>query len=162
MVVLHFAATAPVNPPDATPVLSQAQLWAGLKRKVRHADEFVPPITSCVVEKEEGNVVHRRVVFNGTKEVTETCTELAPHKVEFLMEDGTEVENIIGSGPSGKPEELYLTYSFKWKYPEMEEGSEEAQKELERQQKVRLCQERKKGCMLTLVCRCLQVLLRLA
>lgn len=136
MAVLHLAATAPVNPTGATPVLTQAQLWEGLRRKVRHANEFVPPITSCTVEKEEGNVVHRRVVFNGTKEMTEVCMELAPHKVEFVLEDGSEVENIVASGPSGNPEDLYLTYSFKWKYPDLEEGSEVAKTTLEKQQQV--------------------------
>ncbi|KAK3191243.1 hypothetical protein K4F52_002833 [Lecanicillium sp. MT-2017a] len=136
MTILHFEATAPVNPPDASPVLTQAQLWAGLQRKVRHANEFVPPITSCTVEKEEGNVVHRRVVFNGTKEMTEVCTELAPHKVEFTLEDGSEVENIIGSGPSGKADELYLTYSFKWKLPGVEDGSDEAKEALAKQQQM--------------------------
>lgn len=136
MTVLYFAATAPVNPAGAEPVLSPAQVWEGLRRKIRHADEFVPPITSCVVEKEEGNVVHRRVVFNGIKEMTEVCTELAPHKVEFVLEDGTEVENILAQGITGEDTDLHLTYSFKWQFPELQEGSAEAKEKLAGQQKV--------------------------
>lgn len=133
MVVLYYAATAPINPPSASPVLTSAQVWSGLRQKVRHADQFVPPITSCVVEKEADNVVHRRVVFNGTREMTETCTELPPHRVQFVLEDGTEVENILAPGPEG---ELYLTYAFKWKVDGVEEGTEEAGRVLGEQQKV--------------------------
>ncbi|EGX95167.1 hypothetical protein CCM_03439 [Cordyceps militaris CM01] len=127
MTILHYAATAPVNPSGAAPVLTAAQVWEGLRRKIRHADQFVPLITSCVVEKEESNVVHRRVAFEGSKEMTEVCTELAPHKVEFRLEDGTEIENILAPGPSGGPSDLYLTYSFKWKFPKIEQGSQEEQ-----------------------------------
>ncbi|KAM3563015.1 hypothetical protein MY1884_001475 [Beauveria asiatica] len=124
MVVLYYAATAPVNPSGISPVLAPAQVWEGLRRKIRHADQFVPPITSCVVEKEENNVVHRRIVIEGGKEMTEVCTELAPHRVDFRLEDGSEVENILAPGPGG---ELFLTYAFKWKFDNVEEGSKEAQ-----------------------------------
>ncbi len=136
MAILYYAATAPVNPAGASPVLSPAQVWEGLRRKVRHADQFVPPITSCIVDKEEGNVVHRRVIFEGREEMAEVCTELAPHKVEFRLEDGTEVENVLAAGPSGGESDLYLTYSFKWKFPKIEQGSKEEGDMLAQQQKV--------------------------
>ncbi|OAA55643.1 hypothetical protein ISF_07748 [Cordyceps fumosorosea ARSEF 2679] len=133
MVVLYYAATAPVNPAGSAPVLTAAQVWAGLRRKVRHADQFVPVITSCVVEREEGNVVHRRVTFEGRPAMTETCTELAPHRVQFRLEDGTEVDNILAPGPDG---DLHLTYAFKWKFPKIEEGGKEESDTLAAQQKV--------------------------
>lgn len=136
MVVLHFAATLPINPPGATPVLSKEQVWAGLRRKVRFAHEFVPPITSCVVVKEEGNVVTRRVVFEGVRELSEVCTEYAPSRVDFRLENGSEVSNILADGPSGDEHDLYMTYAFNWNMPEVEEGSEQAAAELSKQQQV--------------------------
>ncbi|OAA75274.1 hypothetical protein LEL_07262 [Akanthomyces lecanii RCEF 1005] len=135
MAILYYAATAPINPAGAEPVLTPAQVWEGLRRKVRHADQFVPPITSCIVDKEEDNVVHRRVIFEGSKEMSEVCTELAPHRVDFRLEDGTEIENILSSGPSGDETDLYLTYSFKWKFPKIERGSTEERDMLAEQQK---------------------------
>lgn len=119
-------------------VLTPAQVWEGLRRKVRHADQFVPPITSCIVDREEDNVVHRRVIFEGSKEMSEVCTELAPHRVDFRLEDGTEIENILAPGPSGDETDLYLTYSFKWKFPKIERGSTEERDMLAEQQKVSL------------------------
>lgn len=136
MVVLHFAATSSINPPGVTPVLTRSQVWTGLQRKVRHANEFVPPITSCVVIKEEKNVVTRRVVFEGIREMTEVCTELAPSRVDFKLEDGTEISNVVGQGPSEKEEDMYMTYAFNWHFPNIEEGSEEATQALAKQQKV--------------------------
>ncbi|KAF1735488.1 hypothetical protein CRV24_004412 [Beauveria bassiana] len=77
--------TSPRQPLWPSPVLTPAQVWEGLRRKVCHADQFGPPITSCVVKKEDNNVVHRRVVFEGGKEMTEVCTELARRRVELQM-----------------------------------------------------------------------------
>ncbi|KAJ3483003.1 hypothetical protein NLG97_g7418 [Lecanicillium saksenae] len=138
MVVLYYAATAPINPSSsASPSLSAAQVWAGLRHKVRHADQFVSSITSCVVDSERGNVVQRRVVVDGSSvETKETCTELAPHKVEYKLEDGTEIVNIVAAGPSGEEDECYLTYSFKWQFPDIKEGSDEEKKMLAEQQKM--------------------------
>lgn len=36
MTIIYAAATAPVNPPGVSPVLSLKQLWAGLEMKVRY------------------------------------------------------------------------------------------------------------------------------
>lgn len=136
MVVLYYAVTAPVNPSGAEPALAAAQVWAGLRHKVRHADEFVAPITSCIVNKEEGNIVHRLVVFEGIKEMTEVCTELAPHKIEFCLADGTEIVNILAHGPTQADDDLYLTYSFKWQFPDIKAGSKEEKDVRADQQKV--------------------------
>ncbi|PFH56240.1 hypothetical protein XA68_16843 [Ophiocordyceps unilateralis] len=134
---LHVAATAPINPPGATPVLSQEQVWEGLRRKVRHAEEFVPLIVSCaVVEEEEDKVVTRKVVFADAAEgkaVTEVCTEYAPSRVHFRMDSGTEVQNIISRGVHDGG--LFMTYAFAWLVPT---GSDdEVRKMREKQQKVR-------------------------
>jgi hypothetical protein len=63
MVKLHFAHTSPINPPGTLPVLTHAQVWAGLQRKIRFAQEFVPIIESCTVLSDENGVVTREVTF---------------------------------------------------------------------------------------------------
>ncbi|RDA94199.1 hypothetical protein CP533_6640 [Ophiocordyceps camponoti-saundersi (nom. inval.)] len=109
---IHVAATAPINPPGADPVLNEAQVWDGLQRKVRRADEFVPLISSCVVVEESANVVKRKVVFTAGEAVTEVCTEYAPSRVHFRMDTGTEVQNIISRDV--KNGTLFMTYAFSW------------------------------------------------
>jgi hypothetical protein len=63
MVKLYLAHTSPINPPSSTPVLTQPQLWAGLQRKIRFAQEFVPVIESCTVVSDTNGEVVRDVVF---------------------------------------------------------------------------------------------------
>lgn len=134
MPAVHVAATLPINPPGAQPVLSRAQVWAGLRRKVRHAEEFVPIITGCDVVSDEDGVVTRKVSFEGREDpVTEVCTELPPCRVDFAMEDGSRVQNIVGEGEGG---ELYMTYAFVWQVAGVEEGSEGLKEAEARHQKV--------------------------
>lgn len=59
MPAVHLSYTSSINKPGATPVLTVPQIWAGLQRKVRFAQEFVPVIESCTVleEKDDGTVV---------------------------------------------------------------------------------------------------------
>jgi hypothetical protein len=54
MVNFNIAYTSRINPVGATPVLNQAQIWAGLQRKIRFAQEFVPVIESCEVKFKKG------------------------------------------------------------------------------------------------------------
>jgi hypothetical protein len=88
MVNLTAAYTAPVNPPNTTPVLSRTTVFAGLRKKVRRAQDFVPVIISCDVVSVEDNVVTRDIVFKegegppGT--VREVCVEFEPTKVRIL------------------------------------------------------------------------------
>lgn len=63
MVNINLSRTAPINPTGATPVLTRAQVWAGLQRKIRFAHEFVPVIESCEVLKDDSGVVERVVKF---------------------------------------------------------------------------------------------------
>ncbi|GJJ69272.1 hypothetical protein EMPS_01618 [Entomortierella parvispora] len=119
----NFSFTAPVNPPGAEPVLTRSQVWAGLQRKVRHADEFVPMILTCEVVSEEANVVTRVITIeNGQSPIREVCTEYEPCRVEFVLEDGSKVHHLLGVGMSPDntaiDEELYLTYAFEWKVPQ--------------------------------------------
>lgn len=89
MVKLHLAHTSPINPPSATPVLTQTQVWAGLQRKIRYAQEFVPVIASCDVLEDKDGVVTREVVFKpgvGPKErAREVVTGFGNAWVSFFI-----------------------------------------------------------------------------
>ncbi|KAK3989050.1 hypothetical protein QBC44DRAFT_94988 [Cladorrhinum sp. PSN332] len=134
MPTINLGYTAPINPPSAEPVLTLPQIWAGLQRKVRHAEQFVPLIKSCAVESETqseaGNTVITRVVDFGNnlglqqkdgKLVREVCTLYPPVRVDFLQEDGTKIGNYVSEGQDGG---LWMTYVFEWRVEEGEEGVE--------------------------------------
>jgi hypothetical protein len=78
MVTFHIAYTAPINPPSSSPTLSIPQIWTGLQRKVRHAQEFVPVMESCTVQKEEDGIVTRVVKLRDGPEATEVVTSFYP------------------------------------------------------------------------------------
>lgn len=65
MLTLNLAYTSRINPPCTTPLLTRAQIWAGLQRKIRFAQDFVPVIESCAVleDNAETGTVTRDVVF---------------------------------------------------------------------------------------------------
>ncbi|KAK1753712.1 DUF1857-domain-containing protein [Echria macrotheca] len=139
MVVFNFGYTAPINRPGQS-VLTIDQVWAGLQRKVRHAEEFVPLIIHCEVVKEEGGsseedtlVITRTVKFlpgKGPKADGEPVQEVVRHyppcRVDFFQEDGTKISNYVTQGPSGEKEDLFMTYVFEWRFPQVEPGSEKA------------------------------------
>ncbi|KAK5651850.1 hypothetical protein OQA88_11619 [Cercophora sp. LCS_1] len=143
MVSFNLAYTAPINRPSQTP-LTPSQVWAGLKRKVRHAEEFVPLIIDCKVvssspatSEAEVETITREVIFKsgaGPKNkadgepVTEVVRHYPPVRVDFHQEDGTKIANYISQGPSGEETDLYMTYVFEWRVPGVEAGSEEATK----------------------------------
>lgn len=84
-----MAFTAPINPSGASPVLTRAQIWKGLERKVRHAEEFVGAAIKStdvldVSKDDKGReVVTREVVFaEGNRKVKEVCTLYEDMKVE--------------------------------------------------------------------------------
>lgn len=142
---IHVAYTAPVNPSGSTPLITHSQLWAGLERKVRHAEQFVPIFTDCKVLKEEtveGNKVITRRAFikDGAMEqikeryIEEVCTLFAPTKVDFLAKNNL-AQNVISDGPSTTDEDLSLTYIFDWKYPEVEAGSADEKQKVDEQRK---------------------------
>ncbi|KAI1251561.1 hypothetical protein MGN70_006129 [Eutypa lata] len=143
MVTINIAYTAPINPAGAVPTLTQSQVWAGLRRKVRRAQEFVPVIVACEVLQEgrtdppaSHEKVVREVTFaaqggpksksggsGGPVPVKEICLHYPPARVDFEQEDGSTISNIVSKGPEG---ELLMTYSFEWRHPDVEEGSAEA------------------------------------
>ncbi|CAK7243480.1 MAG: hypothetical protein STHCBS139747_005005 [Sporothrix thermara] len=131
MTTIRLAHTVPVNPPGATPVLTEAQVFAGFQRKIRRPQDFVPAIAACNVLSDADGVVTREVTFKPTPGTggdrplvaTEVCTELPPHRVDFAMDNGSTVLNIVSAGSSAAPTDLYVTYVFAWKHDDLEEGS---------------------------------------
>lgn len=87
MVNLNLAYTAKINPEGVTPVLTVDQVWKGLQRKIRFAQEFVPVIESCEVLEDKDGVVKRQVKFKpglGPKdEAFETVRSFEPAWVSF-------------------------------------------------------------------------------
>jgi hypothetical protein len=88
MVVIYVAYTQQINPTGATPVLTRAQIWKGLQRKIRRAQDFVPVISDCKVLEDKDNVVLREAHFivdgvpgQSGKVVREVCKSYEPTKV---------------------------------------------------------------------------------
>ena len=88
MVIIHVAYTELINPSGATPVLTRKQVWKGLQRKIRRAQDFVPPIEGCDVLEEYDNVVVRQAHFKhtpgmntGASVVKEVCKSYEPTRV---------------------------------------------------------------------------------
>ncbi|KAF5602763.1 hypothetical protein FPCIR_1726 [Fusarium pseudocircinatum] len=127
MVNINLAYSAPINPSGATPILSEAQIWNGLRRKVRKAHEFVAPILECEVLSEEdtasGPKVTQQVVFDkkarGSNDnvVKEVVYEFAPTRVDFHQPDGSKIFNIVSVDQEGN---LMMTYAFEWRHPRVE------------------------------------------
>ena len=144
MVVINIGHTSLVNPPESRPVITHAQLWSAMQRKIRYAQEFVPIIASCEVISEEADpaggdakVVTRDVVFKdgqgakdqGGKPLREVVKSYYPAKVDFHQPDGAVVQNCITIGTDADGTEmLYLSYMFEYRFPELESGGEEAKK----------------------------------
>ncbi|KAH6875868.1 hypothetical protein J4E91_002028 [Alternaria rosae] len=136
MVNFNIAYTSRINPAGATPLLNQTQIWAGLQRKIRFAQEFVPVIESCEVLEDKDGVVTRDVKFKkgmGPKDqAKEVVRSYWPSWVDFEQEDGTHIRNIVSDGPSGEIEDLNMTYMFEFSVPHVQEGTPEAEKEIQK------------------------------
>lgn len=82
---IYAAHTVPINPPSATPKLTRAQVWEGLKHKSRDPIRYVPAITKCEVIEERADGITRVVEFKpGTGppgRVTETVAFLGDCRV---------------------------------------------------------------------------------
>lgn len=85
----YLAYTAPINPPNASPVVTKDQVWAALHRKTRYAQEFVPnaikatEVVSETKDEHGRDVVTRDVIFvEGDRKAREVCTYFPQMKVE--------------------------------------------------------------------------------
>lgn len=91
MTNIHCAYTEPINPPGATPVLTRDQIWKGLQRKIRKAQDFVPIIVGTDVLAEKDNEVVRVAHFKERDgipagDVKEVCKSYYPTKVRYRHE----------------------------------------------------------------------------
>jgi len=135
MVTINCAYTEPINPSGAQPILTRAQIWKGLQRKIRQAQDFVPVITGCDVLEDNhaagGNEVVREAHFQGDgdgkpgRTVREVCRSFWPSKVDFHQPNGAVITNTVSDGEALDGMDLHMTYTFEWRYPDVEEGSEE-------------------------------------
>jgi hypothetical protein len=50
-------------------------------------------------------------------------------QVDFELDDGTHIRNVISEGPSGNDDDLNLTYMYEFRFPKLEPNSEELEKE---------------------------------
>jgi len=46
--------------------------------------------------------------------------------VDFHQENGSTISNVISDGPSGKADDLHMTYIFEWIHEDVESGSSKA------------------------------------
>ncbi|KAL8996035.1 MAG: hypothetical protein Q9169_004347 [Polycauliona sp. 2 TL-2023] len=138
MVVFNMSYTAPINRPGL-PTLTSTQIWTCVDRKVHHAEQFVPAIVHTEVLSESATELKRRVTFApnghpaGAKDAVETCKIYEPCRVDFIAADGSTITNAVSIG-SGS--DLYYTYIFEWRHPEIKEGSDEAGRQKEADWKV--------------------------
>jgi hypothetical protein len=49
-------------------------------------------------------------------------------QIEFKQPDGATIRNVISEGSGYGPEQLHMTYMFEVRRPDLEEGSEAAEK----------------------------------
>ncbi|EGP87125.1 uncharacterized protein MYCGRDRAFT_42989 [Zymoseptoria tritici IPO323] len=133
MVVINCAYTEQINPAGATPVLTRDQVWNGLQRKIRKAQDFVPIITGCDVLEESENEVTREAHFKErpgypAHSVKEVCKSYFPTRVDFWQPNGALITNTVSYGPSLEEGDMNMTYTFEWRHEDVKEGSEEHKK----------------------------------
>jgi hypothetical protein len=128
MTKIHIVHTAPINAPGSAPRLTRAQAWAGLARKARHPEEFVPVVAGCEIlrdtalsspgtdsshppssnspathDEEVECIVRFRPGVPHAMQIRNKCTLRAPCRLDYTMEDGSTAVNLIGVGPSLLP-----------------------------------------------------------
>ncbi|PVI07805.1 DUF1857-domain-containing protein [Periconia macrospinosa] len=138
MTLIALAFTAPLNPPStpASERLTRAQLQAGLHRKVRFPQEFIPAIEACEVLSDKDNVVERHAIFKPgyhKKDTIEKVRTWGDVWHDFENDDGTVIRNIVSEDTKGDGE-IYVTFTFEFRIPNLKEDTpeyEEQKKKLE-------------------------------
>ena len=89
MVVLIATATAPINPPSTSPIITLHQFWQGMLYTATHTHEFVDSVESCkVIEQTEERIEivqgmkHHPTPGHYEGEHRNTFTLSAPYKVK--------------------------------------------------------------------------------
>ncbi|KAF8890620.1 hypothetical protein BD779DRAFT_1516055 [Infundibulicybe gibba] len=117
---LSFAASRPVNPPGATPILTEAQVWKGLHMKARKPMSFVPAISSCDVVSDSGDKVVRSVRFGDAEPVLEAI-ELHEATIAYfeISSVGARITNVLSYDGDNN---MLLTFTFANGIPGFEPG----------------------------------------
>ena len=63
MVILYQSQTCPINPPDASPILTIDEVWEVMMLKCRKPELFVAPMSGSKVLEESSTFMKRSVTF---------------------------------------------------------------------------------------------------
>lgn len=63
MVVLYQSQTYPINPPNASPILTLAEFWQVVQVKCRKPELFIASMFACQVLEETDSFMKRTVTF---------------------------------------------------------------------------------------------------
>ncbi|MCL6362646.1 DUF1857 family protein, partial [Pectobacterium polaris] len=104
-------ASRQVNPPGASIVLSQAQVWKGLQMKARDPINFLAEAESCDITDDHGDNFTRQVLFQGvSKPITQQVQEYSGAAIDFHSPSTkTRVMNTLSFDESDR---MVLTYTF--------------------------------------------------
>ncbi|TFK37654.1 hypothetical protein BDQ12DRAFT_685061 [Crucibulum laeve] len=129
---INFAASRLVNPPGASPRLTEAQVWKGLEYKARNPQDFVAAISDCNILSDAGNKILRSISLNSNRDATmKEEVQLYNGTIAYFdaVPSGPRITNIISYDASN---ELVLTFSFAGGIPGFSpvEGSEPGPRQL--------------------------------
>ncbi|KAH9946729.1 hypothetical protein B0H21DRAFT_742149 [Amylocystis lapponica] len=109
------AVTVPVNEPTASPQITHAQLFEGLKFKTRDATRFASTVTACTILEEHPTGLLREIKFIDAPQPVRERIEFFPpslvHADVFDLDGAPlgHITNLISTAPDGG---LLLTFSF--------------------------------------------------
>jgi hypothetical protein len=91
MVNIHLAYTEPVNPAGASPTLTRDQIWRGLQRKIRRAQDFIAVVEGCDIVSDAPEEVVRVAHFKAFAgkppgSMKEVCRSYWPTRVWCLID----------------------------------------------------------------------------
>jgi len=107
----NFAASRLVNPPGATPHLTEEQVWKGLEIKARDPKQFIAVVVeSCDIHEDSGDKLTRTVVFAGSEPMKEEIQSYKPSILYFDAPDaGIRITNVLSYDAL---DHLVLTFCF--------------------------------------------------
>ncbi|KAH0541979.1 hypothetical protein FGG08_003611 [Glutinoglossum americanum] len=124
-----FAYTVPINPPSASPMLTKDEVWSGLIKKARRAQDYIPIIDHCEIVSEDKDGLVRDVnikpgFFMPEGLVREEVKWVEKVRLDYTIKGDSprSIVNLLSEG--GGEGELYLTFIFEFN-KDVEPGSQE-------------------------------------